>query len=190
VRLLSGEVLAGRATVVATAAPEARRLLGSDLEVPAWHGVVTFWFATDRPPLDEPVLVLDGEGRGPVNDLHVASAVSPTRAPPGAALLGATVLDDRGLSDAALEEAVRDHLGRWFGVQVSTWRLLALQRIPHALPDQPPGVLRPGGRGARLRAGRYVCGDYREHGSIEGALVSGRRAADAVRADLEREERR
>ena len=36
----------------------------------------------------------------------------------------------------------------------------------------------------RLRAGRYVCGDHRDTGSIQGALVSGRRAAEAVLADL------
>jgi glycine/D-amino acid oxidase-like deaminating enzyme len=39
----------------------------------------------------------------------------------------------------------------------------------------PPGTARPG---------RYVCGDHRDTPSIQGALVSGRRAADAVLADL------
>jgi predicted NAD/FAD-dependent oxidoreductase len=30
----------------------------------------------------------------------------------------------------------------------------------------------------------YVCGDHRDNASINGALESGRRAADAVLADL------
>jgi hypothetical protein len=32
--------------------------------------------------------------------------------------------------------------------------------------------------------GLYVCGDHRDTSSIQGALVSGRRAARAVLADL------
>jgi predicted NAD/FAD-dependent oxidoreductase len=30
----------------------------------------------------------------------------------------------------------------------------------------------------------YVCGDHRDNASIQGAMVSGRRAAEAVIADL------
>ncbi|MDF2740823.1 MAG: hypothetical protein K0S88_2191, partial [Actinomycetia bacterium] len=32
--------------------------------------------------------------------------------------------------------------------------------------------------------GLYVCGDHRDNASINGALVSGRRTADAVLEDL------
>ena len=35
--------------------------------------------------------------------------------------------------------------------------------------------------------GLYVCGDYREDASIQGAMVSGRRAADLVVSDLRHE---
>ncbi|WP_254715858.1 FAD-dependent oxidoreductase [Actinomadura sp. NAK00032] len=45
----------------------------------------------------------------------------------------------------------------------------------------PPLPLR---RPVRLRPSRYVCGDHRDTGSAQGALVSGRRAAEAVLADL------
>jgi len=38
-------------------------------------------------------------------------------------------------------------------------------------------------RQVRLSPGLYVCGDYRENGSIEGAMVSGRRAAEALLRD-------
>ncbi len=52
-----------------------------------------------------------------------------------------------------------------------------------ALPSQTP----PMGRfrkSVRLEPGLYVCGDHRDSASIQGALVSGRRAADAVLAEL------
>jgi predicted NAD/FAD-dependent oxidoreductase len=39
-------------------------------------------------------------------------------------------------------------------------------------------------KAVRLEPGLFVCGDHRDSASIQGALVSGRRAADAVLADL------
>ena len=39
---------------------------------------------------------------------------------------------------------------------------------------------------ATFLAGVYLCGDHRDNASIEGAMVSGRRAAEAVLADLAR----
>ena len=38
--------------------------------------------------------------------------------------------------------------------------------------------------GAGIRPGIYVCGDHRDNASIQGAMLSGRRAAEAVLADL------
>jgi predicted NAD/FAD-dependent oxidoreductase len=39
-------------------------------------------------------------------------------------------------------------------------------------------------RRVRLLPGLYVCGDHRDTSSIQGAMVSGRRAAAAALADL------
>ena len=50
----------------------------------------------------------------------------------------------------------------------------------------PPGALEPPQRPVRVRPGVYVCGDHRDHASIHGAMVSGRRAAEAVLSDLSR----
>ncbi len=50
-------------------------------------------------------------------------------------------------------------------------------------PAQPPPVGRLR-KPVCLDAGLYVCGDHRDSGSIQGALVSGRRAARAVLTDL------
>lgn len=182
VLLAGGERVGAPAVVVATEAPEARRLLG-DLATPAWRGVTTLWFAAPKAPIDEPILVLNGESEGPVNDFHVASSVAPERAPAGEALCGATVLDDGGLGDAALERVVLEQLGGWFGPQVEGWRLLRIYRIPLALPDQCVPALAEPERPVRTGPGRYVCGDHRDNASIDGALTSGRRAAEALLAD-------
>src|SRR5450759_3374761 len=123
----------------------------------------------------------DGEGRGPLNDLCVPSDVAPSYAPPGAALVSATILGIPPMDDDGVETAVREQLRGWFGAQVDGWRRLAVYRIPFALPAQPPEVLARPQRPVRLRDGLFVCGDHRDTASIQGAMVSGRRAAAAVR---------
>ncbi len=84
VRLESGEVLTARDVVVATEGPEASRLLPA-VEAPDSKGTRCLYFEAPEPPLDEPILALDGTGAGPVNNLAVMSSVSPGYAPPGEA---------------------------------------------------------------------------------------------------------
>ena len=140
--------------------------------------------AADRAPIDEPILVLDGEGAGPVNHLCVPSVVAPTYAPPGAALISANVIGIPSETDEVLERAARDQLSGWFGApEVRGWRLLRVVRIPDALPRQD--TLDPPERPVRMGTLRYVAGDHRDQASIQGALVSGRRAAEACAADLQ-----
>jgi phytoene dehydrogenase-like protein len=179
VTLASGERVAARATVVAVEGPEAARLLGA-APPPPGRGVTCLYFAADRAPVREPLLVLDGEGTGPVNNLCVPSVVAPGYAPDGMALVSASVLGLPAAGDAELERAVRTQLGRWFGGEVEGWRHLRTYRIAHALPDQRPELLDPVERPARVRPGLFVCGDGRDSGSLQGALASGRRAAEAL----------
>ena len=171
VTLAEGGTLTARAVVVASAGIV-------DEPVNGWHGVSCVSFAALRPPLPGPWLVLDGERSGPVNNLCVPSEVSPEYAPPGLALVSASVLGD----DQPDLDAVRHQLRGWFGRQVDGWSHLHTHVIPQAVPVYSVGgeLLRP----PRLTPGLYACGDHRQHPSLNGALASGRRAAEAVLADL------
>jgi phytoene dehydrogenase-like protein len=183
--LVNGDKLKASAVVVATDGPTASGLLGGEPPAPASMAATCLYFAADSAPVDEPVIVLDGDGEGPVNNLCVPSGVAPTYAPPGAALISAAVLDRPGLPKAAdLEAAVLGQLADWFGSAVVGWRHLATYHIPHAQPAQPPGALDPPQRPVRIRPGLYLCGDHRDNASINGALASGRRTADTVLEDL------
>ena len=184
VRLRGGETLAARAVVVATDGPTAARLLPDAVRDPGSRAVTCLYFAADESPVKEPVLLLNADEPGPVNNLAVMSDVAPTYAPPGAALVSVTVLGDPPADDAALEASVRDQLAGWFGATVRGWRHLRTYRIRHALPDQTAPALDPPERPVRLDDGLYVCGDHRDHASVHGALASGWRCAQAVAEDL------
>ncbi|MBY0457892.1 MAG: FAD-dependent oxidoreductase, partial [Gemmataceae bacterium] len=57
-------------------------------------------------------------------------------------------------------------------------------RIPHALPAQGVGALDPWERPVKWKPGLFVCGDHRDSASIDGAMTSGRRAAEEVAQEL------
>lgn len=181
--LHSGEEISARAVIVATDGATAARVLGPDRATPpGWRGTTTLYYAAEQSPIDEPILHLEGERRGPVNHLAVPSEVAPSYAPAGAALIAANVLTtERPV--ATLDVEAREQLGRWFGSAVSGWHLLAAYQLPTALPAQRADQ-RPAAGGERVEPGIFRCGDYLDVPSINGALASGRRAAAAVIADL------
>lgn len=178
----AGERLAAQAVVVATEGDEAARLL----EAPAPRaprGGTCVYFAADRPPVSDPLLVLDGEHSGPVNNLAVVTNVAPSYAPPGAALISATLIGQADQPDEVLVPMMRHQLTGWFGATVSGWRHLRSYRIRYAQPDQTPPALDPMSRPVRIKPGLYVCGDHLETASIHGAMRSGRLAGEACVAD-------
>lgn len=184
VTLDHGETLRARAVVIATEGPAAARLLGDEVPDPGSNGSTTLWYAADRAPVAEPILMLDGEGRGPVNSVVVLSNAAAAYAPSGKALISAAVVGVPADGDDDLDRRARGQLRAWYGSAVDGWRLLRVDRIAHALPDQTAGKLDPWQRPVRLRPGLYVCGDHRDNGSIDGAMTSGFRAAQAAMEDL------
>ena len=176
-----GGRIAGEALVVATEGPAAAALL--DLPTPGSRPAACLWFAMDEAPVDEPTLVLDGTGAGPVRNLAPMSVVAPTYAPAGRHLVAAAVPGPDALRPG-LAEAARRQMTAWFGPRVDTWDLLRVDVIPHGQPDQAP-PLHPRQR-VDLGQGRFVCGDHRDTASSQGALFSGRRTAEAVLARLGR----
>src|SRR3984885_8825394 len=125
VEMDGGEKLEARAVVLAVAGNEGNALLAgvggwSVPEVRAWNQTTAFYYAAPQAPVNEPILLLNGEGRGagPVNNVAVMSAVSPAYAPPGAHLVVASVVGEAPAEKAALmrlDEAVRAHMRKWFG---------------------------------------------------------------------------
>lgn len=179
--LANGERIPTAAVVVATGARAARQLL-PDLEVPAFNPTACLSYDAPRAPERRGVLVLNGDEAGPVNHLCVPSVVAPNYAPRGRALVSASVLAPRcHEDDERLDRSVRTQLEGWYGPGVHDWRLLRVDRVDEALPKQEPGIFAPAVRDPHHGSGRFVCGDYRDLASLQGAMASGRRAAEGVK---------
>jgi glycine/D-amino acid oxidase-like deaminating enzyme len=170
-------VIRARHVVVATDAVAAADLIG--ITAPPMHGVVTDWWAADEVPSGPPMLWVDGRvsPRGPVLNTSVISAAAPSYAPAGRHLIAASAL--MAADGTAPDESVtRTHAAGILGADPTRWSLLVRHRVPRALPEQsaPLAVRRP----VRTDDGAWVCGDHRDTASIQGALVSGRRTAEAI----------
>ncbi|SEQ94873.1 NAD(P)/FAD-dependent oxidoreductase [Microlunatus flavus] len=175
VRTDDGE-LAARAVVVATDPTTAGALTGAG--APRMKALTTFWHATDQPPTTRPLLHLDADHRGPMVNTAVMTTVAPTYAPAGRSLVATTVLGADG--SAAVERAAREQAGLVYGTGTASWELVTTHVVAEALPAQPPPLEHR--QPVRVGDGVLVAGDHRDTASIQGALVSGRRAADAVLA--------
>jgi phytoene dehydrogenase-like protein len=166
------------AVIVATDPMTAARLV-EGLPEPTMRALTTWYFSIEEDDLygGKPVLILDSEGRGPVTNSVVMSYAAPSYAPAGRHLVQATAV---GLSDVGPEQ-VRHHLAELYGVPTGHWELVAHYPIAEALPAAVPPF--------QVRAnqefdGIIVAGDHRDTPSIQGALVSGRRAAATVHRRL------
>ena len=166
----------GGAVVVATESSAAQKLIPKfEASTPQWRYVTNLYFDADQSPINEAIICLNGSGRGIVNNVCVLTDAAPTYAPDGEALLSVSVI---GIDqDENLVQSVRKELGEWFGAAAFTWRHLRTDTIKEALPEQVPNGQQAG---FVETAGVFVCGDHLSSASIEGAVVSGQKAADAV----------
>ncbi|MCZ7436043.1 FAD-dependent oxidoreductase [Micromonospora sp. WMMC241] len=177
VRTEAGEITC-RAVVVAADPPAAATLLPT-IDRVRMHAYTTYYHRTDSAPLDEPILLLDGDRRELVANTVVISKAAPTYAPDGQHLVATSVVGPQ----APPEPVIRRELDRLYGRSTADWTHLTTVTVPDALPAAPPpqGRLR---KPVALGDGLFVAGDHRDSPSIQGALASGWRTAGAVLDEL------
>ena len=146
----------------------------------AWQSTQMMAFASPTPQDTTPVLHLANlyeQPDAPILHACAPSLVAPGYAPTGKAVLYATLRTDR---PSAPVEEVRQTLSDWFELSVDHIEHLTTVVVRQALPESPCRASQE----ARDQ-GLYRSGDWTTHASIEGALRSGRIAAEAVLQDLE-----
>lgn len=164
----------GQQVIVATDLTTAAQLL--DISNVQKLASSTTWYHEVPQELTQSArLLIDGENRGPVINSIVISNLVTTYSPQGRSLLASTTLE------FASESEVRRHLALMWGVQTSQWSLIAKYEIPKSLPIFAVGNL--SAQSSRISKNVYVAGDYRTAPSQNGALLSGRLAAQELLLD-------
>jgi len=157
--------------IVATDSTTAVQLLDLPDATPM-VGCITWYHSTDINPSGSGRLVVDGQRRGPVLNSVVVSDISKAYAPAGHNLISSTT------RLGSSESEVRRHLALIWGVDTREWQLIAKYEIASALPLQSIGkeLSQP----VAVTENLYVVGDYRTVPSQQGALFSGKLAAELI----------
>jgi phytoene dehydrogenase-like protein len=166
--------LAATKIVLATDATTAAQLLGANEVAPLIRSTTWYHVAEDAPS-NSAELILDAENRGPVVNSLVISNLSKDYAPPGQNLISSTTITH------ASESEVRRHLALMWGSSTENWRLIAKYEINSALPLFAPG--KTSAKSSKFNDVIYLAGDYLSAPSQNGALMSGRLAAQELMLD-------
>lgn len=170
-----------RAVVVAVGPAQVARLV-RDVAPPRLNAATTYFHSCPSAAGADALLHVDGRTRR--GRTHVASSVlltatAPSYAPAGRALIASSVVGTEQPDEADVRAAAAE----LHGTDRAGWEHVHTVHIPDALPAAPPpmgGLRRP----VALGDGLYVAGDHRDTPSLQGAMVSGERAAAAVLRDL------
>ena len=135
-------------------------------------GCITWYHAVKQNPSGNGHLVVDGQNRGPIINTVVMSDISRNYAPDGQHLISTTTVLNVTESD------VRRHLALMWGTSAHDWQLIAKYEIPAALPIHKVG--RALSQSIKINDHHFVAGDHRSVPSQQGALFSGRLAAQLI----------
>ncbi len=174
------------AVIVATDPPTARELSGVESVPTAGRGCVTQYYSM---PAGKDLgagkrLILNAESDAP-NQVLVNSQVAPEHAPDDRQLVSATFLGDREEADARLDDMTRRALASWYPEHnFPDFQLLRTERVPFAQFEQPPGSLSELPNVDAPEGRCYLAGEYTRWSAINGAMESGKDAAQAVLSEL------
>ena len=157
--------------LIATDATTATQLLGLT-EVPRMAGCITWYHAVSENPSGNGRLIVDGQRRGPIINSVVMSDISSSYAPKGQHLISTTT--DLNVT----ESDVRRHLAILWGASTHEWQFIAKYEIPAALPIHNVG--RVLSQSMKINDHHFIAGDHRTVPSQQGALFSGRLAAQLI----------
>ncbi|MEZ4883626.1 MAG: NAD(P)/FAD-dependent oxidoreductase [Chitinophagales bacterium] len=174
-----GQTIDAECIIVATDVHAAKKLIPLD-DVPSQtNGTYCLYFSTPWNLVKEPILMLNGNRNGLINNICVPNLVQPSYAPEGQSLLSVTVVKPTELTLNELRLAVQNEIREWFG-EVVILRHLKTYHIPNALPTKT--TIAPFDKKDihPVEDNVYVCGDYTFNGSINAAMLSGRLTAEVI----------
>ncbi|MCH1514934.1 MAG: FAD-dependent oxidoreductase [Acidimicrobiales bacterium] len=166
----SGESFLPSNLIIATEGPATAKLLGQ--KSPLSRSVSCVYFSAPQTPSSSKAILLNGEKNGPALNVAIMTNIAPSYSKSGKALIAAAIpeiIKPESIEDVLIQ------MKKWFGDSVDSWEHIKTYSIEHGQPDLKPGD--PFRKNIKISEGVYICGDHRDTPSIQGALVSGRRAA-------------
>ncbi len=182
VQLSDGSSFTAPQIVVAT---EATSLVKELATVKTSHQSTThLHFIADESPFNKPIIALNTNKTRISNNICTISQVAKGYAPEGKNLISISVVGKSELSEKDLKKAVLKELETWLGKATQSWQHLDTRIVNYALPNQSKVQQTIPNQDYKIRQGLFLCGDYQLNGSINAAMLTGRKAAEAVIQEL------
>ena len=170
ITLSDGKVLHPWATILAVDARSAANLV-ADRGDDAFRSVTTAYFAAETIPWRQRLLALNSSGKGWINHLAVLSNIQPSYAKQQRHLVAVSGVGPMPpMSPAQAQRYLQSELVELLGREALSWEFLRMYPVTHALPMRF-------GHTHYESAGLIHAGDYLENPSIQGAMMSGEKAA-------------
>jgi len=142
-----------------------------------WKSCTTLYFETETRVIDKKLIGLIPKSGTFINNIFYNSSLECAIRPKNE-LLSVTVIDDQGLSNESLVEAVQTELKELCGI--TTINFIKLYSIPMALPKLEDLKYEMMPSETRLTNGLFLAGDTQLNASLNAAMISGERAALGV----------
>lgn len=175
----AGKVHEAEAVVVATDATAAGRLTGETVPGDSM-GQVCIYYAANLPGVlgGGKKILLNAEDGGFLNNVVEMGSISEGYTPPERGLVSAVALGETALSDEELYRRGIAEITGWF--PEAELEPLSVYRIPFAQFAQPPNVHEKLPNNLTDTPGLVLAGEYTRDSSINGAMLSGEKAAEAI----------
>jgi protoporphyrinogen oxidase len=180
--LSNGEIVHARKVILAIPPHKIEKILPGYVSDVKFLPVSCLYFASKTAPVNQPIILLNGEEDGLVNSVFVPTTLQPSYAPAGSHLIAVTLKNHPDMTEDELIDAVLQEMVGWFGVKVNEWAHLKTFHIQNALPQKKKMNQFQYTQYAGENV--FICGDHLSFGSINSALLSGRETAEAVEKSL------
>jgi phytoene dehydrogenase-like protein len=178
------EGLEADVVVLAAHSPEVERLSGVAMPKKA-NSATCLYFHLPYPLYGHKKIVVNSNGDYFVNNAVQITNIAPSYAPAPEHLLSATILGAPDLTLEQLSELALEDMQRWFSWRgIAGLKPLAAYQIPFGQLAQPPGFRTNLPRNRTDAPGLYLAGEFTEASSINGAMISGEKAAAAILKDV------
>ncbi|MDZ7849135.1 MAG: FAD-dependent oxidoreductase [Owenweeksia sp.] len=168
------ENLSCKHIIVATAPDQLIPQLASDVD---WHQSATYYFAADKSVLNKNLIALNYAKKRLVNNFTILTDTSEHYAPKGEHLVSVSLSQLPHESVEETSRLIKNELSYSFGPSVQNWRFIKNYHLSHALPVLSNLKNQLSISETQVKEGLYLAGDQLLNGSINGALKSGKLAA-------------
>ena len=136
----------------------------------------TIYFEANEAPHNKKLVGIVAKKNAVVNNVSVMSNVNADYAPAGKHQLAVSIFGNQ--FNSAIEAQIKQECKTWFGNQVEEWKVIESFHIKKALPNQTTVKFNAQKEDIKFGDNVYLAGDGILNGSINGALHSGKLAAE------------